>query len=76
MNLQAKLETYSKFAPMTVRDLSGKVREKIIQVDVLVLVPKIEAALRAAYDEGCEDTESENHLRHSDRGVTTGITEL
>ena len=40
------------------------------------IAPKIEAALRAAYDRGYDDARKGVFCRHNDNGVTAGITKL
>ena len=50
MNIKEALMEFCIFEPMTVRDLSGKIREEIIQVDILVLAKDIEKALRVAIE--------------------------
>ncbi len=49
------------FDPMIVTDLSGKVREEVIQVNLIVLAPKIEEALRKAIEAAFESGKSFSH---------------
>ncbi len=54
MNIKEALMEFAVFEPMLVADLSGKVREEVIQVNILKLAPKIEGALRKAIQEAFE----------------------
>lgn len=73
MTVKKVLESHSKYSPMVVWDLTGRERQHVIQVDLLVLVPKIEAALRAAYAQCFSDTCAIGQELDTDRGVTAGI---
>ena len=66
---------------MTIRDLSGKTREEIIQVDLLVLAPKIKEALRAAVREmaieyGVYYTDERELEDRIDKCIAVGAAEL
>ena len=81
MNVREALEKYSEFAPMVVRDLAGKTRKHVIQVDVLRLAPDLEAALRATAEavEHLYLTASDAELAHPealDKCVTAGVAVL
>ncbi len=54
MNIKDALKEFSKFEPMVARDLLGKVREEVIQVDLLKLAPRVERGLRKAIQEAFE----------------------
>ena len=45
MSIKEALMKFCIFDPMTIRDLSGKTREEIIQVDLLALSEEVEEAL-------------------------------
>ena len=54
MNIKEALMEFAIFEPMIVTDLSGKVREEVIQINLTALAPKIEGALRKAIQEAFE----------------------
>ena len=51
MNIKEALMEFAIFEPMIVTDLSGKVKEEVIQINLIDLAPKIEGALRKAIEE-------------------------
>ena len=58
MNIKEALMEFCIFDPMIVTDLTGKVREEVIQVNLIVLAPKIEEALRKAIEAAFESGKS------------------
>jgi len=54
MNIKDAIMEFAIFEPMTVRDLSGKVREEVIQINMIEFVPRIEKAVRKVMVESKE----------------------
>ena len=76
MKVREVLEKYSEYAPMTERDLTGKIRRHVIAVDVLRLAPIIERALRTSYRKGQDDALADICISIEERGVEAGANTI